>query len=115
MDCSHNTLSVDELMEPYVSFCDTQIELRNISSRLRSQIEYKCIQKGNNQYAILYNGDLELANIFSHLRDLGLAFSTGREWSPAEIFEQLREKGLVVGQFTTIYWIAPGKAKISIK
>ncbi|WOX04033.1 hypothetical protein [Microbulbifer pacificus] len=44
------------------------------------------------------------ATIFEKLRDLNVAFASGREWSPAEVFEYLRESGLVGGSFVRISW-----------
>ena len=48
------------------------------------------------------------AELFRRLRDLGVCFSRGREWSPAEVFEYLREKGLLSGSFQSIAWRGPG-------
>lgn len=38
------------------------------------------------------------------LRDLGLALSAGRDWSPSEVVQHLRDEGHFVGAFTEIAW-----------
>jgi hypothetical protein len=40
---------------------------------------------------------------------LGLPFSAGKDWSPANYLTFLKEKGLLRGDFITIYWTAPGQ------
>jgi len=47
------------------------------------------------------------AQIFSTLRKMGFCFARGREWSPAELFEYFRDRGLITGQFTEIAWTRP--------
>jgi hypothetical protein len=49
----------------------------------------------------------EKAAIFDFLRPLGVHWSRGREWSPAEIFEWLRDQNLIQGTFKTIAWTSP--------
>lgn len=39
--------------------------------------------------------DIGKARLFAALRDLGVAFLAGREWSPAEVFAWLRDRGLL--------------------
>lgn len=53
--------------------------------------------------------DAEKANVFDALRSLGVAFSDGKEWCPAEVFEYLRDKGLLSGKFVRISWRQPGQ------
>lgn len=57
--------------------------------------------------------DTARARMLSHLRDLGVAFSAGREWSPAEVFEHLRGNGLLHGTYTRIVWTAPRQYSLS--
>ncbi|RYY76050.1 MAG: hypothetical protein EOO52_00540 [Gammaproteobacteria bacterium] len=49
----------------------------------------------------------EKAKIFEALRDIGILFSDGKEWCPAELFEYFREQGFVNGTFKRISWIKP--------
>lgn len=51
----------------------------------------------------------EKAKIFDVLRALDICFPDGREWCPAEVFEYLRDIGLLSGGFKTISWTAPDK------
>jgi hypothetical protein len=49
------------------------------------------------------------SNILLKLQDAGFAFSQGREWCPAEVFEWLRNQGLAKGPFKSIAWKGPGQ------
>lgn len=51
--------------------------------------------------------DAEKADVFNFLRDKGFAWSRGREWCPAEIFERLRDQQLIAGPFKAISWRSP--------
>lgn len=53
------------------------------------------------------NSDKEKADVLSKLRDAGIAFSRGKEWCPAEVFEWLRDQGLTRGPFQSISWRGP--------
>jgi hypothetical protein len=53
------------------------------------------------------SGDAQKADIFARLRDKEVCFARGREWSPAEVFEYLKEQGLLQGGFTEITWRSP--------
>jgi hypothetical protein len=50
----------------------------------------------------------ELAALFLRLNALGVAFSAGKEWCPSEVVEELKDRGLLQGDFTQIYWTGPG-------
>jgi hypothetical protein len=56
--------------------------------------------------------DREKALVFAALRDAGVCFARGREWSPAEVFEWLRVRGMLSGQFRSISWSGPGKFQL---
>lgn len=60
-------------------------------------------------FEMAVSSDTGTAFVFSKLRDAGIAFSSGREWCPAEVFEWLRGQGLVHGAFRSIAWHAPGQ------
>lgn len=51
--------------------------------------------------------DAEKASVFSFLRERGFAWSRGREWCPAEVFEWLRDQKLIAGTFKAISWKSP--------
>ena len=45
-----------------------------------------------------------LGRLAMQLRELGLAFSAGREWSPVEVVQHLQDLGHFDGGFVEIYW-----------
>lgn len=49
-----------------------------------------------------------MAGIARELIALGLPFGAGREWSPIEVVLDLRDRGLVQGPVTEIFWRGPG-------
>ncbi|HDS1123956.1 TPA: hypothetical protein QDZ60_001237 [Stenotrophomonas maltophilia] len=51
--------------------------------------------------------DIGKARLFAALRDRGVAFSAGREWSPAEVFAWFRDRGLLEGPYLRIAWTDP--------
>jgi hypothetical protein len=55
------------------------------------------------------DSDAAAAAIAKKLRSLGLAFSAGPGWSPSEVVQDLREKGLVEGRFDEIAWSGPDR------
>ncbi|MDR6673669.1 hypothetical protein [Xanthomonas sp. 1678] len=57
--------------------------------------------------------DAHKATAFAALRALGVAFADGREWSPAEVFAHLRERGLLSGAFLRIVWTGPGRHRLA--
>lgn len=46
------------------------------------------------------------------LIQLGAAFSAGRDWSPSECVEYLKDQGLVTQSFKTISWKGPGQFEV---
>ncbi|WP_110643464.1 hypothetical protein [Salinicola sp. CPA57] len=66
-------------------------------------------------YKLNTQDDLEKASIFDKLRSIGLPFMGGSEWSPAEVFEYLREDlQLLSGLYEKAVWIHPGAAKLEM-
>lgn len=59
-------------------------------------------------------GPQEKARVFAQLQQLGWAFSTGREWSPAEVFEHWRELGLLHGSYRRLAWVGPNDPRLSM-
>ncbi len=59
------------------------------------------------EYLYDVHDQAEEAQLFSALRDAGVYFARGGEWSPAEVFERMRARGLVVGPFRSITWRGP--------
>ena len=53
-----------------------------------------------------------LGRMFGALRDLGILFlGIDKGWSPGDVFEDLRERGLVNGEFEEIVWSGPGRSE----
>ena len=50
----------------------------------------------------------EMGRMAMALRDLGIAFSAGRNWCPSAVVAQLRDDGLAQGEFTEIAWTGEG-------
>ena len=67
------------------------------------------------EWKIFYKDDRDLAQILVDLRDNSILFSAGKEWSPSEVFEHLRDRGMVRGKYSIIYWERPGKFNIYSK
>lgn len=63
----------------------------------------------NRLFEMSIASDKDKADVFSKLRDAEIAFSRGREWCPAEVFEWLRDQGLIRGPFHSIAWRGPGQ------
>lgn len=57
--------------------------------------------------------DAAKARMFSALRDLGVAFSAGREWCPADVFAWLRTRGLLEGEYLRIAWSGPQQFQLT--
>jgi len=63
-----------------------------------------------------YKSNDQLAEILAGLRDLSFCFvGGGSGWPPAAVFENLREKGLVVGKFLEVVWASENNPIISEK
>jgi len=56
---------------------------------------------------ISVSSDQGKAALLSALRDAGVCFSAGTGWSPAEVFEYLRDEGLIGGVYRRIAWRSP--------
>lgn len=50
--------------------------------------------------------------LFGRLRDEGICFSAGPGWSPAEVFEFLRDQNMLTGTYRKIAWDGPGKPRV---
>jgi len=80
--------------------------------RLECDVEPATVSPNTDGLVISYSPDAEdifAARIASQLNKLGLAFSAGKDWSPADYITFLKEKGLLREEFKEIYWTAPGR------
>lgn len=64
-------------------------------------------------YSLQVADDPSKATVFEALRALGVAFSAGKEWCPSEVFEYLREQGLLSGTFVRVAWTQPGQYRLT--
>lgn len=56
------------------------------------------------------------ARLLSKLNEAGFLFvGEPAGWPPAEVFDYLREKGLVNGKFTEISWVGSGKWQTRVR
>ncbi|MBP7546526.1 MAG: hypothetical protein KA754_01085 [Corallincola sp.] len=67
------------------------------------------------EYTLTTSGAQEKARVFEKLRAAGVCFSAGKEWCPAEVFEYLRDKGLLSGSFKKISWRGPDDYHITVE
>ncbi|MCQ8894994.1 hypothetical protein NQT62_00905 [Limnobacter humi] len=69
---------------------------------------------GSDTYSIHCAHRDDQVRVFEFLRKNKFAFSAGRDWSPAEIFEFFREQGLVAGEYLRISWIGPDEPTVAV-
>jgi hypothetical protein len=61
-------------------------------------------------WTLSYSSDEELGQLLSVLRDKGYALANAPGgWPPGAVFEDLRERGLVSGDYEEITWLGPNK------
>lgn len=53
-------------------------------------------------WVIHFSSEKELGRALSRMRDWGVAFEAGKEWCPSEVFEELREKEIISGEYLMI-------------
>lgn len=97
-------------IDAYVTQADGhRIEVRLLNGRLRAALQALgfTADEGDTLTLPVVADDAAKAAVFIRLRDLGIAFSTGREWCPAEVFEHLRAAGLLQGGYLRVAWRAP--------
>ncbi len=98
---------------PFISEAsDDRVVVRNVTSEdLRSALAGLGFSRTGEPDVldIKVKDENQKALIFKNLRDRNLHFSRGREWSPAEVFEWLRDRGLLEGRFRSISWISPDR------
>ena len=103
-------------LPPYVSRADgDEVEVLSAEEPIRSALSAIGFESDEERPDALIRAvedDDEKAEVFAALRDLGVCFSWGREWSPAEVFQWLSEKGLIAGPFLTIGWSGPDQFEV---
>jgi hypothetical protein len=70
------------------------------------------VENSSGGFARTIRSDADKASVLRELRDAGFCFARGREWSPAEVFEWFRERGLLSGQFRSLSYSGPGQSHV---
>lgn len=83
---------------------------RNFSTELGAVGFVEALEDG--VFERYVSDDVEKAKVFDSLRLLHIAFSGGKEWCPAEVFEYLRDKALLSGGFVRVSWTQPGQCRL---
>lgn len=101
--------------ENYVDLIqDSQIRIENVTPSLRAELvrlgAYRQDSDIEVTWLLSFDTEVQLADLLSQLRDLGILFVGGPAgWPPAEIFRELREKGAIQGNFTEVIWYGPNR------
>lgn len=70
-------------------------------------------EAGLNSVSVNISSVNEKAMVFARLRDCGVCFAAGPDWSPSEVFEFLRSEGLLIGKYRRVAWSGPGRFMIT--
>lgn len=70
------------------------------------------LDETSSEYILTVKDNDQKAKIFSLLRNMEICFSGGREWSPAEVFEYLRDSGKLSGSYKRVSWYAPNEYRV---
>lgn len=105
-------------MEPpvhaYVQRADNSIvQVMLLNERARASLQALGFRGAGPGLQREVHDDADKARLFAALRALGIAFSAGREWCPADVFGWLRERGLLEGPFLRIAWQAPAQFQVT--
>ena len=96
-----------EKQPPYVTILSDTVQIENYSGIARElhDLGFK------SSFGLMrkpISGDQEMAALAAKLNALGVAFSYGRDWYPSAVVADLKERGLLQGEFTEIAWSGPG-------
>jgi uncharacterized protein YndB with AHSA1/START domain len=106
--CLGITAAAERRLPAHVVQADgDEIVIAAVDPRGAAQLGFTDTSRG--EFARTIRSDAEKANVLQELRDAGFCFARGREWSPAEVFEWLCERGLLSGQFRSLSYTAPGR------
>ena len=105
-------------IKAFVTKADGKIvRVKLLDSSIKNELTNLGFSFDNNlsEFIIKADDNASKAKIFEKLRDLDVSFSGGKEWCPSEVFEYLRETGLITGQFKKIGWSGPGDYHITVE
>ncbi|MBA0100612.1 hypothetical protein WH218_16350 [Stenotrophomonas indicatrix] len=96
-------------IDAYVRQADGNcIKVMLFNGRSRASLQSLGFTAGDeNTLTLPVPDDAAKAAVFLRLRDLGVAFSAGREWCPADVFERLRDRGALEGPYLRVAWRTP--------
>lgn len=107
----------DEIVWAFVTLADSdfiRVKLLD-NSRVDNLLKLGFIFDNESlEYKIIVNNDHDKARVFDELRCLDVSFSGGKEWCPSEVFEYLRDQGLLRGNFRKISWMQPNKYHVTM-
>ncbi|WKD50705.1 hypothetical protein [Microbulbifer spongiae] len=107
----------EELVKAFVTKADGKVvRVKSVDSSFQNELSNLgfVYDSDLSEYIFSVSGNLEKAELFDKLRTLEVSFSSGKEWCPAEVFEYLREAGLLSGSFTKISWSGPGDYHLTV-
>jgi len=89
-----------------------EIRINHVSAEVVQQLitlgAYERIVNSEVVWTIQAEDEQALGKIMGQLRDMGIMFVGGPAgWPPAEVFDYLREKGQISGDFQEILWYRP--------
>ena len=108
----------DQLMKAFVSKADGKfVRVKLLDSSYESELfDLGFLYNSDiNEHVMQVDDNAAKAAIFEKLRDFGVSFSDGKEWCPSEVFEYLREIGLISGPFYRVSWRGPGDYHLTIE
>lgn len=96
--------------EPYVSsIINDKVTIKQVSASVAQTLHHYGGREEHVQGELVWTvrapDDQAMATLLGELRDRGVHFTGGAAgWPPAEIFDELRSKGLVGGAFQEVAW-----------
>ena len=117
-NCGHSVFGKCEMdsnqsLPAYVSEASTSLIVVKVFNRCFShklhEMGFSIVDKhAASEARILTDGVHKKAAVLSALRDAGVCYSAGPGWSPASVFEELRDNGLVAGPYQRVFWRGSG-------
>jgi len=106
-------LASDEKLRAYVASVDSDsISIEIFDDTIKSMMEERGYCHVEKSTWRKYLDEKEQLEEMTYLRDIGIPFSEGQGWPPADVFEYLVEQGQLSWPYKCIAWSAPGKYTI---
>jgi hypothetical protein len=86
------------------------VRVENADAEIESKLSDFALRRDHaDGFVIPYGSTTDLVQILTRLRDVGVAFmGSTHGWPPAEVFADLRDKGLISGLFDEVVFTRPG-------